>query len=128
MVRVLATIQRSQYASSLMDEQTDLANWVKEIHSAMYPNMVRLLPRRGCHRRCFPRPRKLKKLKFNSIGFDGHFHQLRRCLFKHIWQFLRCRINCPLGEHSLSHIHSLERHVPHCLRGEVPQGALRNKF
>ncbi|KAH7922253.1 hypothetical protein BV22DRAFT_1094989 [Leucogyrophana mollusca] len=37
MIRVLGTIQRSQYANQLKGQQKDLANWVREIHGAMYP-------------------------------------------------------------------------------------------
>ncbi|OJA09010.1 hypothetical protein AZE42_07393 [Rhizopogon vesiculosus] len=36
MIRVLATIQRSQYANSFESQQTDLTNWVREIHGGMY--------------------------------------------------------------------------------------------
>ncbi|KAH7910426.1 Six-hairpin glycosidase-like protein [Hygrophoropsis aurantiaca] len=37
MIRVLGTIQRSQYANQLKGQQKDLANWVREIHGGMYP-------------------------------------------------------------------------------------------
>lgn len=43
MLRVLATIQHSEYANTMKNEQKDLANWVKEIHVAMYSNLVRYL-------------------------------------------------------------------------------------
>ncbi|KAG1727760.1 Six-hairpin glycosidase-like protein [Suillus paluster] len=39
MIRVLGTIQRSQYADSFKSQQNDLANWVHEIHGAMYPHI-----------------------------------------------------------------------------------------
>lgn len=39
MIRVLGTIQRSPYANSLKSQQNDLANWVDEIHGAMYPHI-----------------------------------------------------------------------------------------
>ncbi|KAH7886788.1 Six-hairpin glycosidase-like protein [Phlebopus sp. FC_14] len=39
MIRVLGTIQRSQYANSMKGQQTDLANWVREIHSGMYRHL-----------------------------------------------------------------------------------------
>ncbi|KIM74461.1 hypothetical protein PILCRDRAFT_702405 [Piloderma croceum F 1598] len=35
-LRVLGTIQNSKYAKSMMSEQKDLANWVKEIQDGMY--------------------------------------------------------------------------------------------
>ncbi|KAJ4471982.1 Six-hairpin glycosidase-like protein [Lentinula aciculospora] len=39
MLRVLATIQSSSFASDMSSEQDDLANWVFEIHAAMYPHL-----------------------------------------------------------------------------------------
>jgi hypothetical protein len=39
MIRVLGTIQRSPYANLLKSQQNDLANWVDEIHRAMYPHI-----------------------------------------------------------------------------------------
>ncbi|KAG0694705.1 Six-hairpin glycosidase-like protein [Suillus ampliporus] len=39
MIRVLGTIQRSPYANSFKSQQTDLANWVHEIHAAMYSHI-----------------------------------------------------------------------------------------
>ncbi|KAF9220660.1 hypothetical protein BS17DRAFT_713741 [Gyrodon lividus] len=39
MIRVLGTIQRSQYANSFKSQQGDLANWVREIHGGMYPHL-----------------------------------------------------------------------------------------
>jgi len=36
MLRVLGTIQNSKYAKSMMSEQKDLGNWVKEIQDGMY--------------------------------------------------------------------------------------------
>ncbi|KAH0835728.1 Six-hairpin glycosidase-like protein [Lanmaoa asiatica] len=39
MIRVLGTIQRSQYADSLKQQQEDLASWVQEIHDGMYPSL-----------------------------------------------------------------------------------------
>ena len=40
MLRVLATIKNSQYASSLESQQSDLADWVIEIQNAMYSRLV----------------------------------------------------------------------------------------
>jgi len=40
MLRVLGTIQNSQYAESMKNEQNDLTNWVKEIHTGMYDVLV----------------------------------------------------------------------------------------
>ncbi len=40
MLRVLGTIKNSQYANTMKNEQTDLTNWVKEIHNAMYMHIV----------------------------------------------------------------------------------------
>ncbi|KAF8837158.1 hypothetical protein BDN67DRAFT_957060 [Paxillus ammoniavirescens] len=37
MLRVLGTIQQSQYANSFKSQQEDLANWVQEIHHGIYP-------------------------------------------------------------------------------------------
>ncbi|KAG8215875.1 Six-hairpin glycosidase-like protein [Butyriboletus roseoflavus] len=39
MIRVLGTIQRSQFEDSLQQQQEDLANWIQEIHGAMYPHL-----------------------------------------------------------------------------------------
>ncbi|KLO09691.1 hypothetical protein SCHPADRAFT_833725 [Schizopora paradoxa] len=39
MLRVLGTIKNSQFAKSMKNEQTDLTNWVKEIHNAMYSHI-----------------------------------------------------------------------------------------
>ncbi|KAJ3917530.1 glycoside hydrolase family 105 protein [Lentinula edodes] len=39
MLRVLATIQSSPFASDMSSEQDDLADWVSEIHAAMYPHL-----------------------------------------------------------------------------------------
>jgi len=36
MLRVLGTIQNSEYASTLHSEQNDLVSWIKEIHTGMY--------------------------------------------------------------------------------------------
>ena len=44
MLRVLGTIQRSQFAKSMKNEQNDLIAWVDEIHTAMYPHLVRHTP------------------------------------------------------------------------------------
>lgn len=43
MIRVLGTIQRSQFAGSLEQQQQDLADWIQEIHAGMYPHQVRSL-------------------------------------------------------------------------------------
>ena len=40
MLRVLATIQKSEYANTFKSEQGDLGKWVKEIHAAVYPHLV----------------------------------------------------------------------------------------
>ena len=40
MLRVLATIRNSQYASTLKDQQKDLGNWVREIHDGMFAVLV----------------------------------------------------------------------------------------
>ena len=40
MLRVLGTIKNSQYAKSMKNEQTDLANWVIEIQDGMYGVLV----------------------------------------------------------------------------------------
>lgn len=43
MLRVLATIQHSQYADDLKDQQKDLEDWIFEIQAAMYDDhLVRL--------------------------------------------------------------------------------------
>ncbi|KIM78044.1 hypothetical protein PILCRDRAFT_824760 [Piloderma croceum F 1598] len=39
MLRVLATIRNSPFNSSMTSEQTDLINWINEIHTAMYTNL-----------------------------------------------------------------------------------------
>ncbi|KAJ7449823.1 Six-hairpin glycosidase-like protein [Mycena latifolia] len=39
MLRVLATMKNSPYSKSFSSQQKDLANWVKEIHSAMFANL-----------------------------------------------------------------------------------------
>jgi rhamnogalacturonyl hydrolase YesR len=39
MLRVLATMRQSEYANTFKSEQTDLANWVEEIHTAIYPHL-----------------------------------------------------------------------------------------
>ncbi|TFK46279.1 hypothetical protein OE88DRAFT_1667912 [Heliocybe sulcata] len=39
MLRVLRTIANSQYANAMKHEQIDLANWVGEIHSGIYPHL-----------------------------------------------------------------------------------------
>ena len=43
MIRVLGTIQGSQYADSLEQQQIDLVNWVQEILGGMYLHQVRPL-------------------------------------------------------------------------------------
>lgn len=40
MLRVLGTIQNSQYANSMKNEQKDLTNWIKEIQDGMYQFLV----------------------------------------------------------------------------------------
>ena len=40
MLRVLGTIAHSKFAGQMKQEQTDLANWVQEIHDGMYANLV----------------------------------------------------------------------------------------
>ncbi|GLB43044.1 putative glycosyl hydrolase family 88 [Lyophyllum shimeji] len=39
MLRVLGTLRSSPYAPTLKAQQSDLASWVSEIHSAMYPHL-----------------------------------------------------------------------------------------
>ncbi|KAF8808899.1 Six-hairpin glycosidase [Phlegmacium glaucopus] len=39
MLRVLATIRQSEYANTFKTEQNDLSNWVREIHSGIYPHL-----------------------------------------------------------------------------------------
>ena len=42
-LRVLGTIQNSQYANKMKRQQNDLAAWVQEIHDGMYRQLVRPL-------------------------------------------------------------------------------------
>ena len=48
MLRVIATMRQSEYSNTFKNEQKDLGNWVKEIHSSMYKHLVspylRILP------------------------------------------------------------------------------------
>ncbi|KAI0740138.1 Six-hairpin glycosidase-like protein [Earliella scabrosa] len=39
MLRVLGTIQHSQYADSMRDQANDLISWVDEIHNGIYPHL-----------------------------------------------------------------------------------------
>ncbi|CAA7263839.1 unnamed protein product [Cyclocybe aegerita] len=39
MLRVLATIRQSEYANTFRNEQRDLGNWVREIHSSIYRHL-----------------------------------------------------------------------------------------
>lgn len=39
MLRVLATIQTSPFSSDMSSQEDDLADWVSEIHAAMYPHL-----------------------------------------------------------------------------------------
>src|SRR6266576_1595326 len=41
MLQVLGTLKHSVYAQNFTDEISDLGGWVSEIHSAMYPHLVR---------------------------------------------------------------------------------------
>lgn len=41
MLRVLGTIKHSDYANTLSNEQNDLVTWIKEIHTGIYPHLVR---------------------------------------------------------------------------------------
>jgi len=41
MLRVLATIQHSQYSDDFSDERSELKDWVNEIHASMYDKIVR---------------------------------------------------------------------------------------
>ncbi|EEB90780.1 hypothetical protein MPER_10969 [Moniliophthora perniciosa FA553] len=43
MLRVLATIQNSEYSDNFKDEQDDLTDWVSEIHGVMYSHLASLL-------------------------------------------------------------------------------------
>ena len=40
MLRVLGTIQNSQYAKSMKNQAKDLISWVSEIHDGIYPHLV----------------------------------------------------------------------------------------
>ena len=42
MLRVLGTLKRSAYAQNFSNEINDLGSWVSEIHSGMYPHLVRI--------------------------------------------------------------------------------------
>src|SRR6267154_1755838 len=42
MLRVLGTLKRSVYAQNFANEINDLSSWVSEIHSGMYPHLVRI--------------------------------------------------------------------------------------
>lgn len=42
MLRVIATMKNSPYSKSFSSQQKDLASWVKEIHTAMFANIVGL--------------------------------------------------------------------------------------
>lgn len=44
MLRVLGTMQNSQYAKSFKSEMSDLTSWVLDIQKAMYANIVRSRP------------------------------------------------------------------------------------
>jgi hypothetical protein len=44
MLRVLGTIKSSQFSGTFGSQIKDLGNWVTEIHSAMYPYLVRHSP------------------------------------------------------------------------------------
>jgi hypothetical protein len=39
MLRVITTIRQSEFANTFSNEQKDLANWVQEIHTAIYPHL-----------------------------------------------------------------------------------------
>lgn len=39
-LRVLGTIQRSQFSNQMKNEKKDLINWASEIHSGMYAHLV----------------------------------------------------------------------------------------
>jgi len=43
-LRVIATMRQSEYSNTFKNEQKDLGNWVKEIHSSMYKHLVRPYP------------------------------------------------------------------------------------
>lgn len=40
MLRVLATIMHSQYKNDFKQEISDLASWINEIHTGIYPHLV----------------------------------------------------------------------------------------
>lgn len=40
MLRVLMTMRQSEFANTFKSEQTDLGNWVQEIHAGIYPHLV----------------------------------------------------------------------------------------
>ena len=44
MLRVLGTIQHSQYSKKMKKQAKDLAGWVSQIHNGIYPHLVRPLP------------------------------------------------------------------------------------
>jgi len=39
MLRVLATIRQSEFANTFTSEQSDIATWIQEIHSGIYPHL-----------------------------------------------------------------------------------------
>ena len=41
MLRVLMTLRQSEFANTFTNEQNDLSDWVSEIHTAIYPHLVR---------------------------------------------------------------------------------------
>ena len=42
MLRVLGTLKSSSFSRNFKNQIKDLGNWVAEIHTAMYPYLVRL--------------------------------------------------------------------------------------
>ncbi len=40
MLRVLGTIQHSQFSNSMKNQAKDLTNWVNEIHNGVYSHIV----------------------------------------------------------------------------------------
>jgi hypothetical protein len=44
MLRVLGTLKRSVFAKKFQSQINDLGSWVSEIHSGMYPYLVRNPP------------------------------------------------------------------------------------
>ena len=98
MIRVLGTIQNSQYANALVGQQSDLAGWVQEIHDGMYPCLVRSIRFTSVLIRS-TRPSTSSRIPVRR--------QQPSCLFHTVWYHLSSRrdslsscksvINSPVG-------------------------------